>query len=326
MIVGRKWLAALVFILLAFAAGCYGKSIPEGPQSSPASPEYSLRILRVGLVDKLYSLDPSAIATWDELFVATQIHEGLVLLSSDGSIKPGLASAWEVNKGGTQYVFHLSPEARFSNGRKITSRDVKLSWERSARIRPDTVLPLLKSVKGMPAGLNGVEAKGDNSLVIELETPDPFLLHSLSHPLLAVVDLQPTNTSVGIPGCGPFQVVEWIPGEMLTLEKNPEYHGPQQIIERIEIRWEGTAPENALVDFSAGDLDLVVELPAMYYRHIVKEPFLESSLRRYRPSGSKGNWPANPEHPFGLTLVAEKIEGLDADALGRLDLRGIVFK
>ena len=52
------------------------------------------------------------------------------LLSRDEhlSVKPGLAERWEIPDPKT-YVFHLHSGVRFSDGRPLTSRDVKWSFD-----------------------------------------------------------------------------------------------------------------------------------------------------------------------------------------------------
>src|ERR1035438_213047 len=72
-------------------------------------------VLRRGLSSDLSSLDPAAAADTFSIQVLQDLYEGLTTESSTGAAVPGVAASWTVDSAGTQYTFHLRPDARWSN-------------------------------------------------------------------------------------------------------------------------------------------------------------------------------------------------------------------
>jgi peptide/nickel transport system substrate-binding protein len=74
--------------------------------------------------------------TYEGLTTPTPLGERLKLLEEQGpdaaipDVKPMLADAWEIEKGGTRYVFHLKKNVLFHNGKEFGSEDVKWNWDR----------------------------------------------------------------------------------------------------------------------------------------------------------------------------------------------------
>jgi len=59
------------------------------------------------------------------------IHRGLLSYGPNGEYTPELAESWS-NENPTTWVFKLRPNARFSDGSKVTSADVKWCIEQIA--------------------------------------------------------------------------------------------------------------------------------------------------------------------------------------------------
>ncbi|MBW2063161.1 MAG: twin-arginine translocation signal domain-containing protein, partial [Deltaproteobacteria bacterium] len=45
-------------------------------------------------------------------------------------VQPMMAESWDIEKGGTRYIFHLKKGIKFHNGKEFGSDDVKWTWER----------------------------------------------------------------------------------------------------------------------------------------------------------------------------------------------------
>src|SRR5512140_360835 len=70
------------------------------------------------------TLDPLFQSTMAQNIIQKAVHETLVKFGEGAELLPGLAERWEVLEGGHVYRFHLRQNARFHNGRPVTSRDV----------------------------------------------------------------------------------------------------------------------------------------------------------------------------------------------------------
>jgi peptide/nickel transport system substrate-binding protein len=70
--------------------------------------------------------------------IAGKLSEGLTTVAPDGSIKPALASSWEVMDSGKIYRFHLKPGNYFSDGKEVTSQTINYNFSDVTVSRPDT--------------------------------------------------------------------------------------------------------------------------------------------------------------------------------------------
>lgn len=124
------------------------------------------------------SLDPQTTARKSSRIVIGSIFEGLCRIDEDGETAPGVASRWDHNNDYTQFTFHLR-RAQWSDGSPVTADDFLFGIVRA--LKPETKAPLAEElflIKNARAFYNGqaeendlgVRAKGDRTLVIELET------------------------------------------------------------------------------------------------------------------------------------------------------------
>lgn len=121
-------LGLIVFFILRFGVNYFIPLIPFTQQES------------VGLIGA-YSADnlPPEILT--------KVSRGLTSVSSDDSIKPDVASSWEIKNNGKTYIFHLKDNIYFSDGTKLTSEQIKYNFLNVSvqRPNPSTIIFNLKN-------------------------------------------------------------------------------------------------------------------------------------------------------------------------------------
>ena len=77
------------------------------------------------------SLDPQFVTGQPEARIMMAIYDGLVEYHPKTMEPiPSIAESWELNKDGTEYIFHLRKNAKFSNGDPITAKDFAYSIRR----------------------------------------------------------------------------------------------------------------------------------------------------------------------------------------------------
>jgi oligopeptide transport system substrate-binding protein len=81
------------------------------------------RVLRRGLPGEPRTLDPQLADDDFSLQVVRDLYEGLTSEDSSGRILPGVADSWTSDPTGTVYRFHLRPQAKWSNGDRITASE-----------------------------------------------------------------------------------------------------------------------------------------------------------------------------------------------------------
>src|SRR3546814_5068977 len=91
----------------------------------------------------------------------------------------GLADRWTVTTDGRSYIFRLR-EARWTNGRKVTAKDV-------AEILRDYLAPASRHVlKDDFPEVDTIKAMTDAVIEIRLSVPQPALLELLAQPSMEI--------------------------------------------------------------------------------------------------------------------------------------------
>ena len=88
-------------------------------------------VLRIGNSAEIKGLDPHVVTGNIEYRILQALFEGLINLDQE-TLKPipGVASSWTISEDGKRYIFHLNPDAKWSNGDPITANDFVYSFKR----------------------------------------------------------------------------------------------------------------------------------------------------------------------------------------------------
>jgi oligopeptide transport system substrate-binding protein len=205
--------------------------------------------------------------------IVSQFFEGLVELTPELDVVPGVARTWEVREGGRTYIFHLRVDTRWSDGTPVTAQDFEYGWKRV--LDPATESPvaaILYDVKGARAYHRGEAAEKDigvcaldeTTLAVALEGPTGYFLHLMAHPAsyplprhVVEVHGKAWTKAGNIVTNGSFALETWKPGESLVLVRNDAYHGRfTGNAQRVELC---LLPESSaqLELYGNGDLDVL---------------------------------------------------------------------
>lgn len=88
--------------------------------------------LNMGVSFDATNFDPTQTQDNMSLWVEMQIFSRLVRVNNVGTDLEGdLAESWDISEDGTEYTFHLRPDAMFGDGSPVTADDVVFSFERA---------------------------------------------------------------------------------------------------------------------------------------------------------------------------------------------------
>ncbi len=116
------------FILCSFIAGCstsansryFGQAVP--PKGN---------VMRYVSGAEIESLDPPVTNSQTDARILLALYDGLVEYHPKTMEPiPAIAESWEIGTDGTEYLFHLRKNAKFSNGDPITAKDFVYSFRR----------------------------------------------------------------------------------------------------------------------------------------------------------------------------------------------------
>ena len=193
------------------------------------------------------------------------VFDSLWRMDENGTLMPNLAlEIPSAENGGVSqdalvYTIKLRQDAKWHDGKPFTSRDVKFTYD--AIMDPDNTVMTRSGYDRVVS----VETPDDYTVKFTLKEPyAPFVTVTLlemyfipEHILGQVADLNTAefNTSAPI-GTGPFKFVEWVAGSHVTVEANPEYHGPGPNVDRLIFKF---IPDLTMLftQFKTGEVDIV---------------------------------------------------------------------
>lgn len=155
------------------------------------------------------------------------IFDDLLSRGEDLNVAPGLAERWEIPDPLT-YIFHLHRDVKFHDGRSLTSRDVKWTFDSllQGKIR-STKAAVYKFV-------DHIDAPDDATVVFHLKEQDATLLWNLSDGAMGIVPDGSGDEMTRHPiGSGPFRFVSAETDRDVVIERNDDYWGGRAKLERV---------------------------------------------------------------------------------------------
>jgi len=284
----------VAFLLGVFSTGCRDNLASPNLNAQVASIRSSnLATFRMSLCSAPATLDPALAVSESELFLTECIYNTLVE-KGDGAITAELAESWSYSDDGKILTIKLKKGVKFHNGAPLTAADVEFSLERiTDPLLGSPYVEMIRTKTGMDHGQfqEAVNQEGPYTLSIKFNEPNPGFIELLASPGFSIVNREVVgeNAPYGKPGdyftpvkpvigSGPFELVEWVDRELLTLQANPSYFGGTTVLERIEfVIYDDLS--TAIYDFRAENLD-VVSLETANLPRILKEyPELEEKIQ-----------------------------------------------
>jgi peptide/nickel transport system substrate-binding protein len=159
--------------------------------------------------------------------IDTLIFDDLLTRDDHLNVGPQLAERWEIPDPKT-YIFHLRHGVRFHDGRSLTSRDVKWTF--------DSLLEgKIRSTKAAVYRLvDHIEVPDDFTVVFHLKEPFTPLLWNLSDGAMGIVPYGASGEISSHPiGSGPFRFVSAEQDKEVVIERNHDYWGEKPKLERV---------------------------------------------------------------------------------------------
>ncbi len=211
----------------------------------------------VGLQLEPPHLDPTSAAAGaiDQVLYAN-VFEGLTRFGPDGSVNPGLAESWSISESGTEYVFKLRAGVTFHDGTEFDAKDVKFTLDRA---RDETSQ---NAQKGLFEGIENVEVVGPLEVKVTLTAPEGNFLFNMAWGDAVIVAPESIGDIKQKPvGTGAFMFKDWVQGDRIELERNPDYWGEPAQIQSAVFRFISD-PTAAFAAVMAEDVNVFPAYPA----------------------------------------------------------------
>lgn len=315
----QRWALFALVALLGLAIFLGLRSRTDAPQQN------EICTLVLGTSEEPRTLDPAFVRSAAAREISTLLYRDLLVFDQDWRRRADLADGLpkvSTATEGTDVAWRLRPGLRWSDGQPITSRDV----EKGYQVRTDKRWEALSSdlVEQVLAFHRQDERSfrftwrtfGQDQLSPGLHTILPAHAYPKPEPKKPFLGLQRASVSNG-----PYRLLEWKPGQSLTLERNPHWSGPKPNIPRITYRF--FPSEDAFeAELRTGGIHALGEASRL---SLARGDALGKTLRashevHYRPTGSWVNLVVAPEHPaLDSVLVRRAISrALDRAVLSKI--------
>ncbi len=210
------------------------------------------------------TLDPQYAGDTSAQIVINNIFEGLIRVSENGEILPGIAESWEISPDGLTYTFKLKQDTKWKcpnaikkefgeefynkfNVAPVTAHDFVFSMQRA--VSPEINSPLAHRLFAivnateiysgkLDASSLGVSAPDDYTLVINLREKCADMLERFAEGVFMPCNrdfFEAMNGRYGLTYkhilCnGPFYITAWDSSSQLIIRKNSEYVKVEEVI------------------------------------------------------------------------------------------------
>ena len=210
----------------------------------------------IAFTEGLIKLDPQDQSVATGLTMNDMIFDTLLQDNHDGTFDNRLAESVEFSDDNMEITIKIHEGVTFHDGEKLDADDVVCSFQRLI----DT--PTLYSYISYWGSLESVEKVDDYTVKVKLNAPEVAAARQGLGSLVVIPNeaYEKNGTALftdGImTGSGPWKFVEWVDGQYLKMEKNPDYWngGNNSYFDEVYLRFVPEA-STAISGQIAGDLD-----------------------------------------------------------------------
>ncbi|HOL18144.1 MAG TPA: ABC transporter substrate-binding protein, partial [Bacillota bacterium] len=263
-------IAMLLIVLALIASSCAPKAGEEGGEEA-RSGKYG------GIVRSAYTapstLDPAFQSGRGDSHIAWQWNDSLVYIDEENEpdISRSVAEHWEADETGTVWTFKIRQGIKFHDGKDMTARDVKFSFDRLRD--PEVGAPTVE----LYANIKEITTPDDYTVVFKLENPNPDFLKDLGDYHAKIMDADNTDFATNWNGTGPFMIESYSPEDRIVFKRNPHYwmtddEGNQlPYLDGMEFIFLDD-PSAQIEALRGGQVDYLIYLPPEYVPLLKEDP------------------------------------------------------
>src|ERR671916_2028923 len=299
-------LAALVVVGCGSGGGAPQSNTPPGT-------------LFVALEAEPPELDPNLSSAYVDRQVMASLYDKLVDIDEQGEIVPMLAKSYEVSDDGTVYTFELREGIKFHDGTEFNAEAVKFNLDRYQK--EDSV----RSTEVEP--IESIEVVDPMTVRVTLSEPFAPFLAVLTDRAGIIASPKAIKESGGRisknpVGTGPFEFVERVRGDHITVKKNPDYWR-EGLPKLDKIIYRGIDDENVQYqNLQSGELDLIDSTPLVEVKDLQESGDYRVSIES--GLGYNGIWLNVTRPPFDNEKLRQAVDRLvNREAVAKAALRNV---
>lgn len=279
--------------------------------------------ITIALTSDAVHVDPQQGNELTSNIMFNHFYDTLVRRTAELDFVPGLAESWEL-KDDVTWVFKLRKGVKFHNGDELKASDVLFSIE---RCKTQLMSNLVRYI---------AEAKALDDYTVQIKTPQPYAVlhmdlsefHILNEKYVKEVGDEQLNLKPM--GTGPYQLVEWVKEDHMTLKAFDGYYlGPPQI-KKVTFR-PITNPATRTAALLTGEVDIIQDLAVRDADRIKSDDKLNLITRPsllnvvlaldYREKSPTIDLPVNPMKDVRVREAIAR--AIDVDTIDRIIMNGL---
>ena len=197
------------------------------------------------------NLDPRVGIDAQSERIGELLFDALLIRDEHLNVQPGLAERWDIPDPLT-YIFHLHRGVTFHDGRPLTSRDVKWTF--------DSLLEgKIRSTKSASySSVDHIDTLDEFTVAFHLKEPNATLLWNLSEGASGIVPYGSLDEITRRPmGSGPFRFLSAEQDKEIVVERNDDYWGTRARLARVRFIVVPDATTRAL-ELRKGSADVAI--------------------------------------------------------------------
>ncbi len=317
----RHILGAILVVCCCIACSSSEAPAPQRSAGDAAAiPTYGDTLVE-GTIGEASTLIPILASDSASHSVAGQIYNGLVKYDKDLKIVGELAESFRISPDGLTITFKLRRNVAWHDGKPFTARDVLYTYR--VIIDPQTPTAYSEDFKQVAS----VASPDPYTVVVRYAKPYAPALASwgvaiLPAHLLDGQDITKSPLSRKPVGTGPFRFKEWVSGQKIVLEANPDYFEGRPYLDRYVYR---LIPDTSTMymELKAGGIDQMGLTPVQFARQ-TDTPRFKAAFQKYRyPSNGYLYLGYNQRHP---TFKDKRVRQAITAAINKDELiQGVLF-
>src|SRR5918999_1211823 len=200
-------------------------------------------------------LAPGDVYSIESLYFSEHLYRGLLMVDADLNVVPAMADNMRVSSDGTEYLFRLREDARWSDGEPLKADDFAFAWRSMAEQQTITSFML--------EDIEEANALDERTLEVRLREPRSYFPYLLSaawsfpwpqHKCKELGDdwRKPEN----LVGNGPFVLAEHS-DEHALMVANPHWGGPRGNVREIYVSFSTEQGETSAGEWMEGRYDVL---------------------------------------------------------------------
>lgn len=269
------------------------------------------------------SFTPDTMADDNGYPIMQNLYNRLVKLDASKSIIPDLAQTWDFSEDGKKITFHLVKNAKWTDGKPVTSKDVKYTFD-TIKDNPTYIISANLQV------VDNIETPDDYTVVFNLKEADVALVSHLGWYACFIVPEHIYNNGQAWDDnpagknpvtSGPFKLDKFVQGQSTTLVPNMDYFAGAPKLSKIIFT---IIPDDAtaIQSFLAGEIDDLGNVPPANVPEFLKNPNVQMNLNIF-PSPMRIIFNLKNDKVKDLAVRKAIAQAIDRDEISQKVFAGI---